>query len=91
MSNGDQTNIYCRSDAAFHCAGQEKIGFYVPLVHMKIRLGLGIQAILALGSGSGVSSLNGRVLVVCSGVKTPPEQANPHTYGGKSHGKAHCI
>jgi hypothetical protein len=72
-------------------ARQEKRGFCIPLLNMKYRRGLRIQAILALGLGSGVSSLNGRVLVVCSGVKTPPEQANPHTYGGKSHGKAHCI
>jgi hypothetical protein len=53
-------------------ARQEKRGFCIPLFNMKYRRGLRIQAILALGSGSGVSSLNGRVLVVCSSVKTPP-------------------
>ena len=75
----------------FHCVGQVKMRFWIPPLSTKLRLGLGIPALLAEGLGSGVSSLNGRVLVVCSGVKTPPEQANPHTYGGKSHGKAHCI
>ena len=72
-------------------ARHERRGFCIPLLHTIYSPQLRIQAILAEGSGSGVSSLNGRVLVVCSGVKTPHEQANPHTYGGKSHGKAHCI
>ena len=72
-------------------ARQEKRGFCIPLLNTKQRPPRGIPASLARGSGSGVSSLNGRVLVVCSSVKTPPEQVNPHTYGGKSHGKAHCI
>ena len=58
-------------------ARQEKRGFCIPLLNMKYRRGLRIQAILALGSGSGVSSLNGRVLVVCSGVKTPPNRPIP--------------
>jgi hypothetical protein len=72
-------------------ASQEKRDFCIPLLHTIYSPPQGIPTILAEGSGSGVSSLNGRVLVVCSSGKTPPGQANPHTYGGKSHGKAHCI
>jgi hypothetical protein len=64
-------------------ARQEKRGFCIPLLHTIYHPPWGIPASLARGSGSGVSTLNGRVLVGCSSVKTPPEQSQPHTYGGK--------